>query len=130
MIKINIPTSKDIYIEINGKKLAVVEGYKARSVRESRLVEAFGETDAVCAIPGKTQHYLVLSKVYINTDSSEGDIDFHNLSNFNVVIVKPNKRIVYSGCEWSEINESAGVNDTIIEGMSLISSNRMEMANS
>lgn len=128
MIKVNVPTSKDIYIEVNGNKLAVVEGYKAYSVKESKLVEAFGEAEAVCAIPGKIKHYLELSKVYI--ESNAYDVDFYSLSNFNVVIVKPDKRIIYTGCEWSEITENAGINDTIIESVSLIASNRMEMSNS
>ena len=39
----NFPTSRDIYLEVNGKKLAVVEGYKAHSTRESHYVEAFGK---------------------------------------------------------------------------------------
>ena len=36
----NFPTSRDIYLEVNGRKLAVVEGYKAHSARESHYVEA------------------------------------------------------------------------------------------
>ena len=97
MIKVNVPTSRDIYIEVNGQKLAVVEGYKAYSVKESKLVEAFGEAEPICAIPGKIKHYVELSKVYIVDNSY--DVDFYSLSDFNVVIVKPDKRIVYSGCE-------------------------------
>jgi len=43
------------------------------------------------------------------------------------VIVKPDRRIIYSGCEWNEISESAGINDTVLEGVSLIASHRMEL---
>ena len=43
------------------------------------------------------------------------------------MIVKPDRRIIYSGCEWNEISESAGVNDTVLEGVSLIASHRMEL---
>ena len=41
----NFPTSRDIYLEVNGRKLAVVEGYKAHSARESHYVEAFGSAE-------------------------------------------------------------------------------------
>ncbi len=53
---------------------------------------------------------------------------FFELSGFNLVIVKPDRRITYSGCEWNEISESAGINDTVLEGVSLIASHRMELS--
>ena len=37
------PTSSDIYLEVDGKKVAVVQSYTARSSRTSQTVEAFGE---------------------------------------------------------------------------------------
>ncbi len=49
----NFPTSRDIYLEVNGRKLAVVEGYKAHSARESHYVEAFGSAEPVGTVPGK-----------------------------------------------------------------------------
>ncbi len=127
MVKINFPTSKDIYIEVNGIKLAVVEAYKCHTIKESRYIEAFGQSEPVACIEGKTKHYIELSKVYVQNSSLISNIDFYSLSNFNLVIVKPGKRIVYSGCEWSEINESASINDTVLEGVSLIASHRMEL---
>ena len=36
MLNITFPTSKDIYLEVNGKKLAVVESYKAKSTCKSQ----------------------------------------------------------------------------------------------
>ena len=44
MANMTIPTSRDIYLELNGRKLAVVQGYNARAVRTSREIEAFGES--------------------------------------------------------------------------------------
>ena len=43
----NFPTSRDIYLEVNGRKLAVVEGYKAHSARERHYVEALGSAEPV-----------------------------------------------------------------------------------
>ena len=39
------PTSSDIYLEVDGKKVAVVQSYTAKSSRTSQTVEAFGEDD-------------------------------------------------------------------------------------
>lgn len=127
MVEVIFPTSKDIYIEINGKKLAVVEGYKSYSKRESHYIEAFGESEPVGTVSGKMKHYIELSRVYICNSNMSDEVSFFDLTNFNLVIVKPDRRIVYSGCEWSQINESAGINDTVIEGISLIAAHRMEI---
>jgi hypothetical protein len=51
-------------LEVNGRKLAVVEGYKAHSARESHYVEAFGSAEPVGTVPGKTKHFVELSRVY------------------------------------------------------------------
>lgn len=122
------PTSRDIYIEINGKKLAIVEGYKAYSKRDSIYIEAFGESEPVGTVAGKTKHYVELSRVYASDEALKDGISFYDLSGFNLVVVKPDKKIIYSGCEWSNISESAGINDTVIEGVSLIASHRMEIS--
>ena len=102
----NFPTSRDIYLEVNGRKLAVVEGYKAHSARESHYVEAFGSAEPVGTVPGKTKHFVELSRVY----ACEGALD-DGVSFFE-----------------NEISESAGINDTVLEGVSLIASHRMELA--
>ena len=49
-----IPTSRDIYLEVNGKKVAVVQGYTAQTTRSSTTVEAFGEKEPVATIPGQS----------------------------------------------------------------------------
>ena len=38
------PTSSDIYLEVEGKKVAVVQSYTARSTKTSRTVEAYNST--------------------------------------------------------------------------------------
>ena len=44
------PTSSDIYLELDGKKIAVVQGYSARATKTSKVIEAFGEEEPVAAI--------------------------------------------------------------------------------
>ena len=39
------PTSSDIYLELDGKKVAVVQSYTAKASKSSKSVEAFGESE-------------------------------------------------------------------------------------
>lgn len=105
-----IPTSKDIFIEINGKKVAVIESYQANSIKKTTLIEEFGNDKPVCTINGQVSYTLTLKRVYFIAQEQK-QIDFHTLRNFSVVIVKPDKRILYTGCEWSNIQESAKLSE-------------------
>ena len=124
---LNIPTSKDIFIEINGKKVATVESYKARTTKESRYIEAFGETEPIGAVGGRVRHILEVSRVYMEESGLSDGINFFDLSDFNLVVVKPDRRIIYSGCEWSSIGENVSLNDVILENVSIVASKRMEL---
>ena len=78
-------------------------------------------------ITGKINHLIELSRIYSCCDLDGDCINFYNLKDFNLVIVKPDRKIVYSNCEWIGINESASVNDTILENIRIISAKRMEI---
>ena len=121
------PTSKDIYIEVNGRRLAVAQGYKAKSSRESRYVEAFGSEQPVGTVGGRQKHILELSRVCATKDAINDGIDFHRLSGFNVVIVKPDRQIIYSSCEWGEILESASLGEVVLESVTIVAGKRMEL---
>ena len=123
---ITFPTSSDIYIEINGRKLAVAQGYKVRTNRESRYVEAFGHTEPVGTVGGRVTHQLELTRVCISKNAAADGINFHELSGFNVVVVKPGKKIIFSGCEWSNIDENATLGNMVLESVSIVASRRME----
>ena len=56
---LGFPTSSDIYLELDGKKIAVVQSYQARATRSERVVEAFGESEPVATIATQ-MHYLSL----------------------------------------------------------------------
>lgn len=127
MLNITFPTSRDIYLEVNGKKLAVVESYKAKSTCDSQYVEAFGQSEPVGTVAGRIRHTIELSRVYAYEETSNSKVNFYDLHNFNLVIVKPDRKIIYSGCEWSGINESASLNSTVIENVTLIAAKRMEV---
>jgi len=125
---ITFPTSNDISIEVNGRKLAVAQGYRAKSNRESRYVEAFGSAEPVGTVGGRVNHQLELTTVKVCDKALADGVNFHELSGFNVVIVKPDKKIIYSGCEWASIDEVAALGNVVTEAVSIVAARRMEMA--
>ena len=58
------PTSADIYLELDGRKIAVVQGYTARASKSSQSVEAFGESEPVATIEGQKQYTLELTRCW------------------------------------------------------------------
>ena len=120
------PTSSDIYLEVNGVKAAVVQSYTARASKTSRAVEAFGEEEPVATVPGQTTHVLELTRLYATDEAIRDGIDFYKLSGFSLVICKPDKKIIYSDCQWSSIQESATLGSMVLEKVTLVASRRIE----
>ena len=126
MANMTIPTSRDIYLELNGKKLAVVQGYSAKALRTSREVEAFGESEPVATIEGQKQYTLELTRLYATDDAISDGINFYDLRDFSLVMCRPGKRIIYSHCRWSNIEELGKLGEPVAEKVTVISCKRME----
>ena len=124
MALVSIPTSADIYIEVNGTKVAAAQSYRVKPPRQSRYVEAFGSSEPVGTVGGRVQHWIELSRVCLC--QAQG-VDFYELSGFNLVIVQPDCKIIYSGCEWSDITQSASVGEVVLEKVSLVASRRIKI---
>ncbi|MCL2033427.1 MAG: hypothetical protein FWG94_01715 [Oscillospiraceae bacterium] len=124
---LRFPTSNDIYIEINGKKIAVAQGYRTQTSRDSRYVEAFGHSEPVGTVGGRQKHILELIRVVVSADAIGDGIDFYGLSKFNVVIAKPDRKIIYSDCEWAQIEENGSLGNVVLESVSIVASRRMEL---
>ena len=88
------PTSSDIYLEVDGKKVAVVQSYTARSSRTSQTVEAFGEDEPVATIPGQRSHVIELTRLYATDEAIRDGLNFHDLEDFSLVICKPDRKII------------------------------------
>lgn len=123
---IGFPTSSDIYLEADGKKIAVVQSYKARSRRSSKSVEAFGEKEPVCTIDGQQNYTIELTRLYATDEAISDGVDFYGVNDFSLVIVKPDRRVVYTGCQWSEIEESGEIGEMISETITVVASKRVE----
>ena len=77
------PTSSDIYLEVDGKKVAVVQSYTAKSSRTSQTVEAFGEDEPVATIPGQRTHVIELTRLYATDEAIRDGLNFHTLEDFS-----------------------------------------------
>ena len=120
------PTSSDIYLEVEGKKVAVVQSYTARSTKTSRTVEAFGEDQPVATIPGQKTHVIELTRLYATDEALRDGIRFHDLEDFSLVICKPDRKIIYSGCQWSAIDEEGTLGDMVLEKVTIVAAKRLE----
>ena len=126
MSTITFPTGSDIAIEVNGQRLAVAQSYKARTSKESRYVEAFGSREPVGAVDGRVKHLLELTRVYITGAALRDKVDFYALCDFNVVVAKPDRRVIYSGCQWSAIGENGTLGNMVVEKITIVAAKRIE----
>ena len=120
------PTSADIYLELDGKKVAVVQGYTAKASKSSKNVEAFGESEPVATIEGQRKYTLELTRLYATDDAVNDGINFYDLRDFSLVICKPDRKIIYSGCEWSTIQEEGQLNAMVAEKITVVAAKRIE----
>ena len=120
------PTSSDIYLELDGKKVAVVQSYTAKASKSSQSVEAFGESEPVATIEGQKKYTLELTRLYATDDAVSDGINFYDLRDFSLVICKPDRKIIYSGCEWSTIHEEGQLNAMVAEKITVVASKRIE----
>lgn len=123
------PTSKDIYLEVDGVKVAVVQSYRATAAKSgSTTVEAFGESEPVATIAGQTRYTIELERIYVTDAALSDGLDFYGMENFDLVICKPDRRIIYTGCTWKDIQEDGRLGDTVLEKVTVLAAQRLETA--
>ena len=120
------PTSSDIYLEADGVRVAVVQSYSCKTTKSSSAVEAFGEAEPVATVPGQAAHVIELTRLYATDEAIRDNIDFYAMSGFSLVICKPDRKIIYSDCQWSSIQESANIGSMVLEKVTLVASRRIE----
>lgn len=124
---VQITTSNDIWIELNGKKIAGVQSYSTKYTNDVKTVDAFGQDIPIGWTRGKKAYSLDLTKVYLEDTAIADGIDFYSLSDgdFDLVIVKNGRRMVYKNCIVASISEDGNLNDKVQEKMSLTAHNRI-----
>ena len=127
MSTITFPTSSDIYLEAEGRKIAVVQSYRATANRTESVVEAFGESEPVATLATQLTYKIELTRLYATDEAISDGIDFYGLSDFSLVIVKPDRRIIYTGCQWSRIQENGELSQTVAEHITVSAARRVEV---
>ena len=122
------PTSSDIYLEIDGKKVAVVQSYTAKTTRSSQSVEAFGEEEPVATIPGQRTHVLELTRLYATDEAIRDGLNFHDLEDFSLVYGERDRKVFYSGGEWRASGETGALGAMVVEKNTVVAAKRMETA--
>ena len=120
------PTSSDIWLELDGQKVAVVQSYSCKTTRTSYAVEAFGEEEPVATVQGPQNYVIQLTRLYATDQAIADGLDFYSMKNFSLVICKPDRKIIYSDCQWSAIQESAEIGSMVMEKVTLVASRRIE----
>lgn len=126
MAMAGFPTSSDIYLEVDGRKVAVVQSYTAKATRSSTAVEAFGEDQPVATVQGPEAYVLELTRLYATDEAISDGIRFHELTDFSLVICKPDRKVIYSGCNWSAIQETGALGAMVVEKVTVTAARRIE----
>ncbi len=124
--EVGFPTSSDIWLEVDGKKVAVVQSYNSKATRSSVAVEAFGEEEPVATVHGPQSHVIQLTRLYATDQAIADGVDFYGMKNFSLVICKPDRKVIYSDCQWSDIQEDAKLGQTVVEKLTLVARRRIE----
>ena len=80
----------------------------------------------MATVPGQAVHEVELTRLYATDEAIRDGIDFYSLSGFSLVICKPDKKIIYSDCQWSSIQEDASIGSMVLEKVTLVASRRIE----
>ncbi len=122
-------TAKDIYIEINGLKVASAKNYRLQITKEAFNINCFDMKYPLTTITGNTYFNIELTKLVILDPLNTDLLDFFNLHNFNLVIVKPYSYTIFTNCNWTSITENTPINSPIIQSICLTSPKRIKLLN-
>ena len=106
--------------------MAVVQSYTAKASKTSQSVEAFGESEPVATIEGQKRYTLELTRLYATDTAVSDGINFYDMANFSLVICKPDRRVIYSDCQWSGIEEDGRLNAMVAEKVTVVAAKRIE----
>lgn len=123
---VKVATSNDIFLSIDGKRIAGVQSYSTKMSNETKFVDAFGHKTPIGYTVGKKNFTIDLTRVFLEDTSIKDGIDFYALADadFQLVIDRNGKIVTYSSCIVSELSEDANLNDTVQEKMQIMALER------
>ena len=80
----------------------------------------------MATVPGQTTHTLELTRLYATDEAIRDGIDFYSLNGFSLVICKPDRKVIYSDCQWSSISETGTLGDMVLEKVGIVATKRLE----
>lgn len=69
---------------------------------------------------------MELSRIYATDEALTDGLNFHELEDFSLVICKPDRRIIYSNCQWSKLSESGTLGASVLEKVTVVAGKRLE----
>lgn len=118
-------SSKNVYIEINGIRLATANNYTIKISRECIPIESFDSNSPVTYLNGKISYIIELSTLSFTDSTIASPIDLFNLSDFNIAFFHPTYQTIFSGCNWINISEVTSCDKPIIKSVSIVASHRI-----
>ena len=58
-------------------------------------------------IRGQSQYTLELTRIYATDEAIRDGLSFADMGEFSLVICKPDRNVIYTGCQWKSLQESA-----------------------
>ena len=111
---------KGLCVEINGVKVGAIKSYNIKTICSSKHLDTLWGNDLAQTVKGNTRYIVSLTKLCLINNA----IDFYNLKNFTLRIVKPMEVLVFCGCEWTNMEESGSLEGIVLEEFTLVSLSR------
>lgn len=123
---VKVTTSDDIFIEVDGKKIAGVESYSSKFNQDIKTHDAFGQKDPIGYSEGSRKYTVDISRMYLEDTAIADGVSFYDLANYNwnLVIAKNGKRTVFKSCIVSDISEDGQLKDKIAERITIMALSR------
>ena len=119
-------TAQGEYLE----RLAALRGINRSIATCATGMLRFGVSDAVggdLSIRSGTTCMTDTGIRFATTEDAVTDgINFYDLRDFSLVICKPDRKVIYSGCQWSAIQEEGQLNAMVAEKVTVVASKRIE----
>ena len=80
----------------------------------------------MATIPGQRNYVLELTRLYATDEAIRDNINFYDLADFSLVICKPDRKVIYSGCQWSDIGETGTLGAMVVEKITVVAAKRIE----
>ncbi len=109
-----------LYVEINGVKVGAIKSYNIKTICSSKHLDTLWGNDLAQTVKGNTRYIVSLTKLCL----ANNVIDFYNLKNFTLKIVKPMEALVFCGCEWTNMEEHGSLEGVVLEDFTLVSLSR------